>query len=41
MLAANLMTLSQIPVPDAARELAEVWAVRSLLRAVTGELGSS
>jgi hypothetical protein len=32
-----LMTMSQTPVPDVTRELAEVWAMFEVFRAVKGE----
>ena len=36
-----LMTMSQIPLPDVNRELADVWAMLDVFRAVNGEpLGS-
>jgi len=31
------MTMSQIPLPDVTRELAEVWAMFDVFRAMKGE----
>jgi hypothetical protein len=38
-LAASLMTMSQMLVPDVARELAEVWTLHSLFRGLRREAG--
>ena len=35
------MTMSQISLPDVNRELAEVWAMLDVFRAVKGEPGRS
>jgi len=40
-LAASLMTRSQIPVPDVARDLAEVSALRAVFVAAMRERGQS